>query len=79
MTRLVAGLEVDGLITRATDPADRRTQRITATERGREIIVAGRARRVAALERLLVDVAPEDRAAIAAAVSIIEQHLLGDR
>ena len=78
MTRLVAGLEGDGLVVRTSDPADGRTQRISATDRGREILLAGRARRVAALERLLVDVGPADRAALAAAVAIIEQRLLGD-
>ncbi|HLO35189.1 MAG TPA: MarR family transcriptional regulator [Candidatus Deferrimicrobium sp.] len=78
MTRLVAGLEADGLVNRTSEPDDRRTQRITATERGREILVAGRARRVAALDALLVDVAPEDRAALGTAVSIIEERLLGD-
>jgi DNA-binding MarR family transcriptional regulator len=78
MTRLVAGLEADGLVTRTSDPVDRRSQRIAATERGREILVAGRARRVAALEALLVGVAAEDRAALSGAVAIIEQRLLGD-
>ncbi|HXU86666.1 MAG TPA: MarR family transcriptional regulator [Verrucomicrobiae bacterium] len=78
MTRLVAGLEADGLVTRTSDPGDRRSQRIAATERGREILVAGRARRVAALEALLVGVAAEDRAALSGAVAIIEQRLLGD-
>jgi DNA-binding MarR family transcriptional regulator len=78
MTRLVAGLEADGLVTRSADPDDRRTQRVAATSRGREILVAGRARRVAALEALLVGVAEEDRAALAGAVTVIEQRLLGD-
>jgi len=48
MTRLVAGLEADGLVTRAADPGDRPD----AADRGHgaraEILVAGRARRVAA-------------------------------
>ncbi len=78
MTRLVAGLEGDGLVTRTTDPDDRRTQRVAATELGREILVAGRARRVAALEAMLHGVAADDRAALAAAVSVIERRLLGD-
>jgi DNA-binding MarR family transcriptional regulator len=78
MTRLVAGLEADGLVTRTSDPTDGRTQRVSATDRGREILIAGRARRVAALDGLLVGVGAEDRAALAAAVSIIEERLLGD-
>ncbi len=78
MTRLVAALEADGLVVRTADPDDRRTQRIAATERGRAILVAGRARRVAALDALLVGVPRTDRAALAAAVAIIEQRLLRD-
>jgi DNA-binding MarR family transcriptional regulator len=77
MTRLVAGLEADGLVTRTTDPDDRRTQRIAATDRGREILVAGRARRVAALEALLADVPKRDRATLERAVTVIERRLLG--
>lgn len=75
MTRLVAGLEADGLVTRTTDSEDRRTQRIAATERGREILVAGRARRVAALEALLNEVSPRDRTTLERAVTIIEDRL----
>ncbi len=79
MTRLVAGLERDGLVTRTADRDDRRSQRIAATERGREILVAGRARRVQALETLLDGVRPIERATLEAAVRIIEDRLLGER
>ena len=78
MTRLVAGLEADGLVTRTNDPDDRRSQRIAATDRGREILIAGRARRVAALEALLVNVPAEDRTTLSGAVAIIEERLLCD-
>ncbi len=78
MTRLVAGLERDGLVTRTADRDDRRSQRIAATERGREILVAGRARRVQALETLLVGVRPSERETLEAAVRIIEERLLGE-
>jgi DNA-binding MarR family transcriptional regulator len=78
MTRLIAALERDGLVSRTTDSEDRRTQRVAATERGREILIAGRARRVAALEGLLERVPARDRRALAAAVRVIEDRLLGD-
>jgi hypothetical protein len=68
-----SAVETPAFVTPTSGPAV-----ITATERGREILVAGRARRVAALDALLVDVAPEDRAALGTAVSIIEERLLGD-
>jgi DNA-binding MarR family transcriptional regulator len=72
MTRLVTALEQDGLVTRTSDPADRRSQLVAATERGREILIAGRARRVAALERLLARVPARERRSLVAAVSVIE-------
>ena len=77
MTRLVAGLEQDGLVTRTADATDRRTQVVAATDRGREILVAGRARRVAALEALLADVPKADHDTLVRAVAIIEDRLLG--
>jgi DNA-binding MarR family transcriptional regulator len=78
MTRLVAALELDGLVTRTPDPGDRRSQLVAATDRGREILVAGRARRVAALERLLERVPARDRRSLEAAVAVIEERLLGE-
>jgi DNA-binding MarR family transcriptional regulator len=46
MTRIVTGLEKDGLVKRKGDPRDRRLTRIEATPKGRKILAAGRARRV---------------------------------
>ena len=46
MTRVVTGLEKDGLVRRKGDPGDRRLTHIEATSKGRKILVAGRARRV---------------------------------
>jgi len=79
MTRLVAGLEHDRLVTRTADRDDRRSQVVEATDQGRAILVAGRARREAALDELLAGVRPADRRALSAAVTIIEERLLGGR
>jgi DNA-binding MarR family transcriptional regulator len=46
MTRIVTGLEKDGLVTRRDDPSDGRLTQIYATAKGRRILAAGRARRV---------------------------------
>lgn len=46
MTRIVTGLEKDGLVKRRGDPLDRRLTHIEATPKGRKILAAGRARRV---------------------------------
>jgi DNA-binding MarR family transcriptional regulator len=56
MTRIVTGLEKDGLVQRIGDPRDRRLTRIQATIKGQKVLAAGRARRVeklAAAVRLL--------------------------
>jgi DNA-binding MarR family transcriptional regulator len=76
MTRLVAGLERDGLVTRVADRDDRRSYVVAATDHGRAILVEGRARRVAALDAMLERVPARDRRALAAAVRIIEDRLL---
>ncbi|MDQ6771168.1 MAG: MarR family transcriptional regulator [Gemmatimonadota bacterium] len=56
MTRIVAGLEKDGLVKKKGDARDRRLTRIYATPKGEKVLAAGRARRVTllagAIERL---------------------------
>jgi len=56
MTRIVTGLENDGLVRREGDKRDRRLTRIHATPKGQKVLMAGRARRVellaSAVERL---------------------------
>ena len=49
MTKIVTGLEKDGLVERKADARDRRLTRIVATARGQRILVEGRARRVKSL------------------------------
>ena len=46
MTRIVTGLEKDGLVERKDDPRDKRLTHIEATPKGRKVLAAGRARRV---------------------------------
>ena len=46
MTRIVTGLEKDGLVRRKADDRDRRLTMIHATPKGHKVLVAGRARRV---------------------------------
>jgi DNA-binding MarR family transcriptional regulator len=51
MTRIVTGLEKDGLVRRKGDKRDRRLTKIYATSKGEKVLVAGRARRVELLAR----------------------------
>jgi len=46
MTRIVTGLEKDGLVKRKGDALDKRLTHIVATPKGQRILAAGRARRV---------------------------------
>ena len=72
MTRLVSGLEAEGLVTREPDAEDGRLTRIRATAQGRSLLMKGRARRVAALTAEVRALARQDREAVARAVTILE-------
>jgi DNA-binding MarR family transcriptional regulator len=73
MTRLVAGLERDGLVTRATSADDRRAVVITATGAARRLLVDGRERRLAELVGLLATTSKGDRRALTRASAVIER------
>lgn len=73
MTRLVQGLESDGLVRRRGDPADARVSRIEATPRGRKVLLDGRARRVAMLSGMLSGLEPPARLEVSRAVAWLEQ------
>ena len=55
MSRLVAGLEAEGLARRMAGSEDRRRTWVAATARGRRVLQAARDRRLDALEELLAD------------------------
>jgi DNA-binding MarR family transcriptional regulator len=62
MTRIVTGLEKEGLVTRSGHLRDRRLTLISATPRGQRILAAGRARRV---ERLATTIDRLDKGKLA--------------
>lgn len=73
MTRLVQGLEADGLVERSADPEDGRQVRVRATAAGRKLLEAARRRRVDALVSRLDALAPTARADVARAVEALER------
>lgn len=75
ITRVVAQLERRGLVTRAPDAEDGRVQRVRATAKGRHVLEAGRARRVASLAGLLAPLAPAELAALERSAQLIERLL----
>ncbi len=79
MTRMVNRLEEDGLVTRTTDPEDRRCVRVAMTEEGRAQLAESRRRRDAWLAERLADLDPADRDALARAVEPLERLLARSR
>lgn len=77
MTRVVDTLERDGLAVRERDPADGRSVRVRATERGRGVLLEGRGRRVAALAARLDALPTMERETVAGAVAVLERMLRG--
>ncbi len=75
MTRIVRNLEASGLVERQADAADRRVVRVTATERGRQILLDGRRRRVADLAASLGAVTDDELETLARAAELIERVL----
>ena len=79
MTRLVVGLERDGLVRRQDDPDDGRIVWLEATARGTRILHEGRRRRVEALAADLATLDPAERETLAQAADILERVLADKR
>ncbi len=73
MSRLVAGLERDGLVTRVPDPRDGRSAIVHPTGDGRSALRRGRERRITALAGRLDALTAGDRAVIDHAAALIER------
>ena len=72
MTQLISRLENAGLVTRGPDPTDGRVVLVTITEAGRSTLALRRSERTERLSALLAGLAPEHRAALAAAIPAME-------
>jgi DNA-binding MarR family transcriptional regulator len=75
VTRVAARLEALGLVTRAADPADRRSALITVTPAGRELLAAARTRKDAFLSERLDGLGTQDRATLERAAALLEDML----
>jgi DNA-binding MarR family transcriptional regulator len=75
VTRVVYRLEEAGLVTRAADPADRRSALITITPAGRALLDAARTRKDAFLSERLDALSPADRATLERAAALLEDML----
>ena len=75
MSKLVDGLERDGLVVRTRDARDGRATLVEATEAGRRMLEQGRRRRVQELSALFADLTPEEVETLAAAAAIVEREI----
>ncbi len=73
VTALVNGLEADGLVRRRAAPDDARQVIVEPTVKGRRLLQAGRARRVAHLSTLLEHASPADVALLDRAATLMER------
>ncbi len=71
MTRIVNALETQMLVTKQRDPADARSVRLTATNKGKALLIEGRKRRVDALARQIASLTAEDRRSLSEASRIL--------
>jgi DNA-binding MarR family transcriptional regulator len=73
MTKLVQGMEKDGLVRRGRDAADRRSVMIRATVKGGRVLRAGRRRRVEYLAALLRSLDRANLGQLGQAAGLMEQ------
>jgi DNA-binding MarR family transcriptional regulator len=71
MTRIVTGLEKEGLVERHGDLRDRRLTRIQATAKGRKVLAAGRTRRVEKLAAAVRELGHGELAQLARGVQLL--------
>ena len=79
MSRVVAALERQKLVARASDADDARRIRLRATAKGHSLLQKARRRRIANLAERLAQLADEDLNALARAAEILEQALRSRR
>jgi DNA-binding MarR family transcriptional regulator len=72
MTKVLANLGDGGYVDRTPDPGDGRVVLISLTDAARTLLTEDRRRRDEWLAALLLDLDPHERAAIAAALPLLE-------
>ena len=73
MTKVIAGLESSGLVTRQVDAQDARAVRLKATARGKKLLQEGRRRRVERVARALQALTNDELGFVARAAAIVER------
>jgi DNA-binding MarR family transcriptional regulator len=78
ITKVVAKLEADGLVERATDPDDRRVQRVTTTKAGRNLIAETRRRKTTWLTARIRELPAEEQARLVAVLDVLDHLAVQD-
>jgi DNA-binding MarR family transcriptional regulator len=73
MTRIVHALEAQGLIVKSIDPADRRTIRLSATLKGKRLLLRARSRRLQTLATHIAALRPAEQATLRRALPILRR------
>jgi DNA-binding MarR family transcriptional regulator len=73
MTRIVDGLAVLGLATRAPDPVDGRVVRVSATPRGKRLMQRARRRRLAAIAAAIEALPAGEQRRLASAAPLLDR------
>jgi DNA-binding MarR family transcriptional regulator len=79
MTRIVAGLEEQGLVQREVDPADRRISRVRMTPQARKLLERNRSRKTAYLASRMRGLNAEELDVLARAAGLLERMTEDER
>jgi DNA-binding MarR family transcriptional regulator len=71
MTRIVNALEAKTLVTKNASASDRRTIHLSATMKGKRLLLEARRRRIRSLARQIAILSPHDQKALHAAAAIL--------
>lgn len=75
VSRLVKSMEAQGLARREGAADDARRVYVSATPKGRRIMLEGRQRRIDAIAKLLAGATPAERKALASTLALLERAL----
>ena len=75
MTRIVARLEEDGLVSKQPDRSDRRVTRLSLTDAGRKLIAKNRTRKDAYLADRLRQLSSRERSQLQTGIEVIQRLL----
>jgi DNA-binding MarR family transcriptional regulator len=76
MTKIVHGLEEDGLVRRSADPEDGRVVHVSVTAKGKRVLQRARKRRIAKLAERLSSLDAHEVAVVKEAAELVEEALM---